>query len=49
MRKQQREPGTELVPLEYVVASMRAEKKALQAAAEACRPRGEEEGCYVSL
>jgi hypothetical protein len=47
MRKQQREPGTELAPLEYILASMQAEKEARQAAAGV--PLAGEEGQYAGL
>lgn len=47
MRRQQREPGTELVPLAYVVASMQAEKAARQAALEAGVPSAGEDAPYA--
>ena len=43
MRRQQREPGTELVPLAYLVAGMQAERAAREAArATGVRLAGEE-------
>ena len=49
MRRQQPEPGTELAPLQYVVASMQAEKAVRRVAAQADSSFAGEEAAYASL